>query len=94
MATVRTTAGKRLLANEAMNARSFALITPEAIAAIEAEAEAAERSRATKVRVAAQAVVRTWYGQQDETWADRMHADVGVLLVTLSDTSHAGEADW
>jgi hypothetical protein len=36
--TPRTDAGKQLLGREAYNSRSFALITPEAIAAIEAEA--------------------------------------------------------
>jgi len=43
MTEPRTVAGRRLLAREAYNSRSFALITADAILAIEAEAAAGPR---------------------------------------------------
>ena len=53
MSELRTKAGKRLLAREAYNERSFALITPDAIAAIEAEAARLDARRlARALRVA------------------------------------------
>jgi len=40
MSEPRTTAGRELLERESLNSRSFPLITPEAICAIEEEAAA------------------------------------------------------
>jgi hypothetical protein len=49
--TVGTEAGRSLLARESLNSRSFTLIEPDAIAAIESEARAAAlREVAEKVR--------------------------------------------
>ena len=70
---VGTEAGRRLLEREDLNSRSFALITPEAIAAIEAEARRAALDEAIE------AVDRLpWV----EEWED-CHAGVRAALAAL-----------
>lgn len=66
-----TAAGKRLLEREALNSRSFTLIRPEDIAAIEAEAHAAgaaEALRRVEAAVAALpvsgSVMGTYYSRE------------------------------
>ncbi len=80
MSEPRTDAGKALLACEAYNSRSFALITAEAILAIEAEA------RADAIRDAATAVERLapclLHSTEDPAWPDK-HLHRSFVLAAI-----------